>query len=64
MSLFGKKTKREDIYIVEAFCENCETRYDVEIEKGKKVEEFFKNHACEECGCNTVRKSALGPKYY
>ncbi len=62
--MFGKKKKIENTYIIEAFCENCDARYNVEIDKGKKVEEFFKNYNCEECGCKTVRKSALGHTYY
>lgn len=44
------------IYVVERYCENCETLVNVEIPHGKNKDEFFeeqrnKKKKCKRCGC-------------
>ncbi len=58
--------KDSNTYQATLFCENCDERFTVNIVKGTGIDGFCENLPCPNCGCKTVRKSALhdGQTYY
>jgi hypothetical protein len=58
MTLFDNLKK---VYAVSVKCDNCGTKFELKIPKGKTIDAYLKSEACscENCGCATLVKISI-----